>query len=446
MTKKKRVVVLGGGFAGAYCAQQLERRVDRSAVEIILIDRRNYFIFYPLLVEAGTGSLEPRHSVVSLRHFLRHTTLRMGTVRDIDFAQRTVYFTQDDPLGESSLPYDHLVIALGSVTMIPPIPGLREHGFELKELRDAVALRDRAIQLLELADATEDEAQRRALLHFVVVGGSFTGVEVAGEFDVFLKEASRDYANVRARDCRVTLVEMQKRILPALDEELGEYAAEQLQRRGVRIMTEETVSSVHADHALCESGERLDAHTLIWAAGIAPPPLVTDLDLPTDERGYILCERDLRVQGRDDVWAIGDCAVNIDADGKPYPATAQHAVRQAESAAKNIAAVLRGQAAQPCDITPRGTLAALGCRTAVARIFNIKLSGFPAWFLWRTVYLMKMPGWARRLRVALDWTMSLFFRRSVVQLGIHRRDAGRRQKDDASDSGTSERRHELEAT
>lgn len=446
MKRKTRVVVLGGGFAGAYCAQQLERRVDRGDVEIILIDRRNYFIFYPLLVEAGTGSLEPRHAVVSLRHFLKHTTLRMAAVRDIDFAQRRVHFTQDAPLGESSLEYDHLVIALGSVTMIPPIPGLREHGFELKELRDAVALRDRAIQLLELADAAQDEAQRRALLHFVVVGGSFTGVEVAGEFDVFLKEASRDYANVRARDCQVTLVEMQKRILPALDEELGEYAAEQLQRRGIRIMTEETVTSVHEDHAMCESGERLDAHTLIWAAGIAPPPLVADLDLPTDERGYILCERDLRVQGREDVWAIGDCAVNIDAAGNPYPATAQHAVRQAEAAAKNIASVLHGKEAAPCDITPRGTLAALGCRTAVARIFNIKLSGFPAWFLWRTVYLFKMPGWARRLRVALDWTMSLFFRRSVVQLGIHRREVVRQANTNGATGSEAKRRHELETT
>ena len=446
MRRKTRVVVLGGGFAGAYCAQQLERRVDRSEVEIVLIDRRNYFIFYPLLVEAGTGSLEPRHAVVSLRHFLRHTTLRMGTVRDIDFAQRRVHFMQDAPLGESSLEYDHLVIALGSITMIPSIPGLREHGFELKELRDAVALRDRAIQLLELADATQDEEQRRALLHFVVVGGSFTGVEVAGEFDVFLKEASRDYANVRASDCQVTLVEMQKHILPALDEELGEYAAAQLQRRGIRIMTEETVSSVHTDHAICESGERLDAHTLIWAAGIAPPPLVGDLELPTDQRGYIVCERDLRVQGHEDVWAIGDCAVNIDAEGNPYPATAQHAVRQAEAAAKNIASVLRGKPAQPCDITPRGTLAALGCRTAVARIFNIKLSGFPAWFLWRTIYLFKMPGWARRLRVAIDWTMSLFFRRSVVQLGIHQR-----QKTAGLDPGTSHtdedaHRHEIETS
>ncbi|MCB2203500.1 NAD(P)/FAD-dependent oxidoreductase [bacterium] len=423
MERKRRVVVLGGGFAGAYCAQQLERRVDRSATEIILIDKRNYFVFYPLLVEAGTGSLEPRHAVVALRHFLKHTVFRMGRVQSIDFDQRRVRFMQEDPFDSGELEYDHLVIALGSVTNLPPVEGLREHGFELKQLRDAVALRDRAIQLLELADATDDEAKRRALLHFVVVGGSFTGVEVAGEFDVFLKEASRDYANVRASDCRITLLEMQDRILPALDEELSAYASEQLSRRGVDIRTGQTVSSVHRDHAMCSDGERLDAHTLIWAAGIAPAPLISHLDVPTDERGYILCERDLRVKGHEAIWAIGDCAVNIDANGDAYPATAQHAVRQAEAAAKNIAAVLRGEKASPCDIKPRGTLAALGCRTAVARIFGIKLSGFPAWFLWRTVYLFKMPGWARRVRVALDWTMSLFFRRSVVQLGIHERKA-----------------------
>lgn len=419
--RKKRVVVLGGGFAGAYCAQQLERRVDRSSTEIVLIDKRNYFVFYPLLVEAGTGSLEPRHAVVALRHFLRHTVFRMGRVREIDFSRKRVRFIRDDFSDDGTLDYDHLVIALGSVTNLPPVTGLREYGFEMKQLRDAVALRDRAIQLLEFADATEDEEKRRALLHFVVVGGSFTGVEVAGEFDVFLKEASRDYDNVRASDCSITLLEMQDRILPALDEELSGYASEQLSQRGVRIRTGQTVSSVHRDHVMCRDGTRLDTHTLIWTAGIAPAPLIADLDVPTDERGYILCERDLRVKGHAAVWSIGDCAVNIDANGDAYPATAQHAVRQAEAAAKNIAAVLRGGDSSNCDIRPRGTLAALGCRTAVARIFNIKLSGFPAWFLWRTVYLFKMPGWARRLRVALDWSMSLFFRRSVVQLGIHER-------------------------
>jgi NADH dehydrogenase len=422
MKEPTRVLILGGGFAGAYCAQQLERRVPRDgSVEILLIDRRNYFVFYPLLVEAGTGSLEPRHAVVALREFLRDTRFRMGTVHDIDFEGRTVHLTEDMPAQKRSLAYDHLVIALGSVTNLPPVPGLREYGFELKQLRDAVALRDRAIQLLERADAIEDPDMRRALLHFVVVGGSFTGVEAAGEFDVFLREASRGYANVRADDCRITLVEMQEQILPALDPDLGAYAAEQLERRGVRILTGQTVSALHEDHVICDDGTRLDTRTLIWAAGIAPPPLIAHLDLPVDERGYILCARDLRVQGSAHVWAIGDCAVNIDEDGRPYPATAQHAVRQAEVAAKNIAAVLRGGEVGSCDIAPRGTLAALGCRTAVARIFNIKLSGFPAWFLWRTVYLFKMPGWARRLRVALDWTMSLLFRRSYVQLGIHQR-------------------------
>ncbi|MDT8323333.1 MAG: NAD(P)/FAD-dependent oxidoreductase [Bacteroidota bacterium] len=435
MKASTRIIVLGGGFAGAYCAQQLERRVDRSSTEIILIDKRNYFVFYPLLVEAGTGSLEPRHAVVALRHFLKYTVFRMGQVHDIDFAQRRVYFRHDDASDGMELAYDHLVIALGSVTNLPPVEGLREYGFEMKQLRDAVALRDRAIQLLERADATEDEEKRRALLHFVVVGGSFTGVELAGEFDVFLKEASRDYANVRASDCRITLLEMQDQILPALDVELGAYASEQLSRRGVRIRTGQTVSSVQRDHAMCRDGERLDTHTLIWAAGIAPASLISHLDVPTDERGYILCERDLRVKGHSSVWSIGDCAVNIDAHGDAYPATAQHAVRQAEAAAKNIAAVLRGGEVTSCDIKPRGTLAALGCRTAVARIFNIKLSGFPAWFLWRTVYLFKMPGWARRLRVALDWSMSLFFRRSVVQLGIHERKAPGEENNQTHDDG-----------
>jgi NADH dehydrogenase len=422
---RKRIVILGAGFAGAYGAQALERRLrggggGGGAAEVILLDRHNYFVFHPLLVEAGTGSLEPRHAVVPIRAFLRRTEFLMAEITAIDLAAQTVACRLIGDDDERTLRYDHLVIALGSVTRLPPVPGLREHGFELKSLTDAVALRDRAIQLLELANATENESRRRALLRFIVVGGNFTGVEVAGEFDVLLRHAARRYAHVRPGEASVTLIELSGRILSALDAGLSDYAADRLRRRGVDVRLETTVETVEPDHVMLSGGERLDAHTVIWCAGIEPPPLVRALPVPLDERGYIVCERDLRVRGFENVWAIGDCAVNTDSSGRAYPATAQHAVREGAHLARNLAAVLRGRPATPCDIVSLGSIAPLGCRTGVARVFGIRLSGFAAWFLWRTVYLLKMPTLSRKVRVALDWTIDLVFSRDDVQLGVHR--------------------------
>jgi len=425
----RRIVILGGGFAGATCAQRLERTLSGLDVEVVLINRTNYFVFTPLLVEAGTGALEPRHVVVPLRDFLRGSTLRTAEVTAVDTRRRTVSYTLVGEERSEELHWDHLVVALGSVTRQPPVPGLARWGFGMKDLHDAVALRDRVIELLERADATADPDRRRALLHLVVVGANFTGVEVAGEFAEFMGEAARAYGNVGRGEGRVTLVEMAPRILTALDPDLADYALDRLRSRGISVRLGTTVTAVEADAATLADGARLPTCTVIWCAGIAPNPLLTRLGLPTDPGGWLLTEPDLRVRGRDDVWAIGDCAINPDPQGRGYPATAQHAVRQAEALANNLGRVLRGQDPRPCVIRSPGALAAIGCRTAVAKVFGITLSGFAAWFLWRTVYLLKMPGWARRLRVALDWTVALFFRRPAVQLGVHRR---------ASDPGMGE--------
>lgn len=417
---KKKVVILGGGFGGAYCAEKLEKYLHPGKTEIHLIDRNNYFIFYPLLVEAGTGSLEPRHAVVSIRKFLNDTIFTMAEVDDIDFEKREVYYRLPENESVEKMYYDHLVISLGSVTSLPDIPGLKKYGFQLKSLSDAVMLRDRAIQLLERADKTNDPEIRASLLHFVVVGGNFTGVEVAGEFEVFLKEASRFYENIKPSDIKLTLIEMMDRILNVLDEDLSEYTAEKLRSRNIDVKLNTTVSLIDGDTILLDDGKKLKSKTVIWCAGISPNPLIEKLDVPVDKRGYILCEPDFRVQGFDNVWAIGDCAVNKDIDGNIFPATAQHATTEADLAAKNIRRVLSDKKSEGSKLTSKGALAALGCRTAVAKIFGIKLSGFPAWFLWRTVYLSKMPGWSRRLRVALDWTMDLLFKRDYVQLGVHK--------------------------
>jgi NADH:ubiquinone reductase (H+-translocating) len=415
----RRIVIIGGGFGGAYCAQALEQFLRAGEAEVLLLDKNNYFIFYPLLVEAGTGSLEPRHAVVPLRSFLRSARFRMALAEEVGTENQEVVYRLWDGTRETTR-YDQLVLAVGSETNWPDVPGLRRHGFRMKTLSDAVALRDRAIQVLELADASSDPGRRRALLNFLVVGGNFTGVEVAGEFQVFLRQASRAYPGIKPRECNVTLVEISDRILPALDADLSEYALQQLRNRDIQVLVNSSVAEVRPDCVLLNDGNTVPAATVIWCAGISPDPLISRLSLPLDPRGYILCDRDLRVSGFENVWAIGDCAVNPDESGKPYPATAQHAVRQGQHLAANLVRVVRGRPTTACDIKSTGSLASIGCRTAVVKVFGLKLSGFAAWFLWRTVYLTKMPGLSRKIRVALDWTLDLLFQRSYVQLGVHR--------------------------
>ncbi len=415
-----RIIIIGGGFGGAYCAQSLERHLPRDSASILLLDRNNYFAFYPLLMEAGTGNLEPRHAVVPIRSFLRQATFRMGEVDAIDVERQAVRYrlTGSDFAGEAH--YDHLVLAVGSVTRWLDVPGLRENGYQLKTLGDAVALRDRAIRLLEWADAIDDPRRRRGLLHFVVVGGNLTGIEVAGELDAFVKSACREYRNLDPRDCSITVVDHADRLAGVLDPDLSEYTMHHMRKRGMDIRLRTTVTEVQPGRVTLSTGEQLEAHTLIWCAGVEPNPLARRLGLPTSPRGQILCDRDLRVRGYPNVWAIGDCAAIPDPQGKPYPPTAQHAVQQAYRLAGNIAAVLAGRSASPCDIVTKGSLAALGHHAGVAKIQGWKLAGFPAWFLWRSVYLMKMPGLARKTKIAIDWTLDLLFPHEHVQLGIHR--------------------------
>jgi NADH dehydrogenase len=371
----------------------------------------------------------------------------MADVIGVDWASRHVEVRVVGATESSFLDYEHLVIALGSVTNLPPedqIPGARTHCFQIKNLTDAVALRDRGIVLLEMANACADAERRQALLRFVIVGGSFTGVELAGEYEAFLRGAAKRYRHVRPSDIRVTLVEVQDRVLGALDESLSDFAAKHLRKRGLDLRLRMSVRSVASDHVVLADGARLPTHTVIWCAGIAPNPLVKSLKVPLDQRGYIECERDLRIKGFENVWAIGDLAINLNDDGSVQPATAQHATRQGAFVARNIASVLAGKSTQPCHIKSQGMLAAIGCRTAVANVFGIPIAGFMAWWMWRTVYLMKMPGLGRKVRVALDWTIDLFFKRDYVQLGVHRLPSV--EKHDADEAARSMMEHKAPPT
>jgi len=420
---KKRIVILGGGFAGAYCMQHLARKLNPKHFEVTLIDQNNYFVFYPLLVEAGTGALEPRHTIVSIRSFVGRHSFLMARIDGIDFARKKVSCRIDATARDLTVDYDHLVIALGTVTRLPNIPGLNEHAFTMKSLSDAISIRDHIIRMLEAADASSFDDEQQKLLHVVVVGANFTGVEVAGDYHRFMHElAKKNYPRLNRSYIKVTLIEITDRILAALDEDLSYYAQSQLQKRGVSVITGTGVSKIEGEKIELSDASTIASRTVIWCAGIQPNPLLEKLaSLPLDKSGYVETTPDLSVPGLDGVWAIGDIAVNRAPNGEVYPATAQHAVQLGKALAQSLVARLFSRTPPRIRIKNRGALAALGCRTGVAKVFGIKLSGFAAWFLWRTVYLLKMPGFARKLRVAFDWTADLIAKPEAVQLGSVRK-------------------------
>ncbi len=415
----KRIVIIGGGFGGAYAGQYLARHAPKD-VQVTLIDRQNFLLFYPLLIEAGVGQLEPRHVTVPIRKFLgKRVEFIMANVTDIDLEQNQVWFKPVGMEEPDSANFDHLILAPGSITKMPQIPGLKDNSFELKSLQDSIEFRDRGIQLLELANSIDDPAERAALLRFVIVGSNFTGIELAGEYHEFLSEQSRNYPNLSEEDVEMIVVEYANRILPAIDADLALFARKNLESRGLRILTKTSLTEVGPDYAVLTNGERIRTYSTVWCAGITPSPLLQAIDgLPRDERGYVLCEPSTQVKGLNYVWAVGDSALVPDPDGKPYAATAQNASRMGPVAAANALRVMRAEDTKPFVFNPVGSLAAIGCRTAVARVFGIKVSGFIAWWLFRTVYLMKMPSWSRRVRIVIDWTLSLFFKQEPVQLGV----------------------------
>ncbi|MEZ0325595.1 MAG: NAD(P)/FAD-dependent oxidoreductase [Fimbriimonas sp.] len=421
MTKAKaRIVVLGGGFGGAYAAQTLAKRKNAD-FELTVLDRNNFLLFYPLLVEAGVGALEPRHVVVPLRRFMPDTDFRMAEVNAVDVKRQVVSYRVIGSDITEEMAYDHLILSLGSITRLAPIPGLAEYGFELKSLTDAVELRDRGIRQLELANTISDSKKRRDLLRHVVVGANFTGIEFAGEYQAFMADTAKHYHNVQAEEVEMVVLEHGKRILPSVRPDLSEWAERVLTKRGVDIRPETTITEIGEDYAVLTTGERLATGMVVWAAGIAPNPLISQIEgLPVNSKGYIDCEPDLRVKGFENVWAVGDCATVYQSDGMPFAATAQSASRQGPRAAKNILAKFGGKPTQAFQYKALGSFAAIGHRSAAAEVLGYSFKGFIGWFLYRGTYLMKMPTLAMKIRIAMDWFLELILRSEVVQLGVHR--------------------------
>ena len=395
------VLILGGGFAGAYVAKLLRGR------KATIVSTENFMLYTPLLPEAASGTLEPRHTVVPLREMCPEAELLLGRVDGIDVEARTA------TVGERTLRWRDLVVALGAVPRTLPVPGLAEHGLAFKSLADAIFLRNHVLQELELADAAVDEAERVRRLTFVFVGAGYAGVEALAELSDLVEDALRYYPRLRSTPRRWVLVDAAPKILPEIPSPLGDYAAAQLRKRGMEIHVGTTLESASAGEALLGDGTRIPTDTLVWTAGVAPNPLLRRWELPLDEKGRVEVDEFLHVRGHEHVWALGDCArVPNTRSDRADPPTCQHALRQARRLARNLVGT-----PEPYGYRMLGQVATLGRHKGVAQVLGLNLHGFLGWWVTRSYHLYQLPLAQRKLRVVADWTVSLFFRRDIAELG-----------------------------
>jgi len=419
----KRVVIIGGGFAGMTAAMELERALgaDRS-IALTLVSSSNALLFTPMLAEVAGSSVEPTHISTPLRSSLRRTDVVRATVRAIDLADRRIDVGSDDGRAPGSIAYDHVVFALGSVSNFFGNDAVRENALEFKSLGDAIAIRNRAIAHVERADREPDAMRRQGLLTFVIAGAGFAGIELAGALNDFLRGIVIDYSNLQASDVRVIVVHARDRILPELSEPLATYAVERMRERGVAFRLATRVVAATPHDVSLDPTETIESETLIWTAGTAPHPLLASLALACDRRGAVVVDRTLAVAGNPGIWALGDCATIPTGDGETtYPPTAQHALREAKTLAHNLVASTRDEPLKPFVFRSLGSLCVIGHQLACAEIREpitgrtLRFSGVFAWMLWRAIYLSKLPGTDRKVRVLVDWIVELFFPRDTVQ-------------------------------
>jgi NADH:ubiquinone reductase (H+-translocating) len=415
-----RVVIIGGGFGGLFTALALERAGRRGGPEldVTLVHDSNAMVYTPFLPQAAGGTLEPRHVVVPLRGPLRRTQVLVGTATSHDAEARTIEF-RSEAGDRRSLPYDHLVAAPGSVSRTLPIPGLRESAMGFKTVAEAIWLRNKALKQLELAEAAGDPSERAARLTFVFVGGGYAGVEALAEVEDMIRDAKRLHPALDGDRARFMLVEATDTILPEVGSRLSSYALRELDRRGIELRLGTTVTDAAGGAVTLSSGERIPCETLVWTTGVRSHPTMEMLGLPVDERGRARVDATTAVEGRPGTWALGDSAAVPDParPGMACPPTSQHAVRQARITAHNIVAAIQGR--EPARFTYRtlGVFIDLGRGKAVASVLGLQFRGFPAWFLARGYHLSWVPGPARKGRVAIDWAVSLLFRRDTAELG-----------------------------
>lgn len=415
-TAKKRILILGGGFAGAYTALHLEKRLRHGTdTEVMLVSQENFILFTPMLHEAAGSDVAVTDIVQPLRKMLRHTQVLIGDIQAIDLERKNVRVTHGKLLRD--LNYDQLVLAVGAVTNFYRIPGLEEYALTMKTLGDAMILRNRIIDTLEIADGEPDETERKTTLTVVVAGAGFAGIETAGSVNDLMRGALKFYPNLKEEMLRVVVVDPGEVVLPELSESLGRYAKEQLQRRGVEVQMKVSVTGYDGQEVSLSDGSKIPTRMLIWTAGITPPSILSSLPCAL-QRGRVLANDCLQVPEWPGVWALGDCAMVPDPyhPGKFYPPTAQHATRQGAVLADNIVAAMNGRELRPFKFKIIGLLATIGWRTGVAEIYGFRFSGIIAWWLWRGIYLSKLPGIPKKVRVSIDWFLDLIFSKDIVQL------------------------------
>ncbi len=413
--QRKRILILGGGFAGLSTAMELEKRLGaNSGVDVTMVNRENFFLFTPMLHEVAASDLDLTTIVNPARKLLRRVNFFAGEVKGVNLAERKIVVAHGFDHHQHTLEYDHLVLGLGSTTNFYGLPGLEERALTMKSLSDAMRLRNHLIAHLEEADS-ECCQVKNPLLTFVVAGGGFAGVETIAGINDFVRGALRSYPNLREEMIRVVLVHPGKFILPELGEKLGVYTQKQLENRKVEIRVNTKVAAVTDRSVTLSDGTEIYTNTLVWTAGTSPNPLLASLPCVKD-RGRLVVNEFLEVGDWPNVWALGDCAaIPNTRDGGFHPPTAQHALRQGKTLAKNMLAAINGEQKQPFSFSTIGQLAAIGRRTGVANIFGVNFSGFIAWWMWRTIYLSKLPRFEKKVRVALDWTLDLLFSKDLVQ-------------------------------
>ena len=416
--KKTKIVIAGGGFAGLYAAKYLDKHMARRPdVEVTLIARENFILFTPMLHEVAAGDLAPGDIVNPLRRILRHINVIPADVRDVDLSARKVRCLHGLEGTELEFDFDHLLLAVGSETNFFDNAGIRDWAVTIKNLSDAALLRNRMVAFLEEATLERDAAARRQWLTFVIAGGGFAGAETAGAVNDFVRETAKFYPRLGDEEVRVVVIHPGEYLLPELGEELGRYAERKMCERKVEVIKGARVASYDGWVVTLNNGISIPAATLIWTAGVKPSTVVAALPC-AKEKGRIRANEYLQVPGFTGLWVAGDCAAVPDGyeTGMFFPPTAQHGMREAVTAAKNIERTILGEGLKPFRYRTMGMLASIGHHTGVASMFGFKFSGFIAWWMWRSVYLAKLPRLVKKLRVMIAWTLDLLFGRDIEQM------------------------------
>jgi NADH:ubiquinone reductase (H+-translocating) len=416
MRSPTRILVLGGGYVGLYTCLGLQRALGKEA-EITLVSTESFMQYQPFLPEAAGGNIEPRHVVVPLRRTLKRTKVIVGTATGLDHEARIVRVKPTEG-PDIELSYDQVVVGLGSVSRVLPVPGLAEQAIGFKSISEAIYLRNRVLSRIDLAETTTDPKIRKKALTFLFVGGGYAGVEALAELEDLARDATRYYRNVSRSDMTWFLVEATGAILPEIGPKLASMALRRLRERDIDVRLNTRLESATDGVMRLSDGTRFEAETLVWTTGVKAHPLTIKTGFPLDEKQRIVVDRFLRVQDVENAWAAGDCSAVPDLDlGGTNPPSAQHALRQARCLAKNIAASVRGDPMKEYRYKNKGGLVSLGRYKGVARVMGLRLHGFPAWFVHRTYHVLLIPTMNRKVRVLVDWTVALFFKRDIVQLG-----------------------------